>query len=117
MTRAELLAHHNNAPVPPARTPQKQRALPGMEDRANRELEEIALAYAEVRDRRVALLAEEVTLKQRAFATLKRLGRQTYHRDGIDMAIIPGEDTLKVKVSPPPSADTNESADATEEGA
>jgi hypothetical protein len=33
------------------------------------------------------------------------------------MAIIPGEDTLKVKVSPPPSADTNESADATEEGA
>jgi hypothetical protein len=101
----------------PTRKPQKQRPLPGMEDRANRELEEIALAYADVRDRRVALLAEEVTLKQRAFATLKRLGRQTYHRDGIDMAIIPGEETLKVKVSPPPSADANESADATEESA
>lgn len=102
----------------PTKKPIKQRALPGMEDKANRVLEEIAISYADVRDRRMALGAEEATLKQRAMSELKRLGRQGYHRNGIDISIIPGEETIKVKVAPPPGSDDSQaepSDGATEE--
>ena len=96
----------------------RERTLPGMEDRANKVLEGIAIEYAEIRDQRMALNKDEATLKQRALGELKRLGRQGYHRNGIDISIVPGEETLRVRVSPPPAAQDDAAVgDATEESA
>jgi hypothetical protein len=83
----------------------RQTALPGMQDKPIAVLEDIAHEYAEVRDQRMALLQQEVTLKQRALAELHKLKRTAYRQNGIEITIIPGDESIRVKVKPPAEAD------------
>ena len=75
--------------------------LPGMEDRAIQPLEQIAAAYADIRDQRIALNREDVGLKKSALRLMKKFGKVVYHRDGIEIRIVPGEDDIKVKIRKP----------------
>jgi len=81
----------------PPKPPQSQ-DLPGMEDRAIKPLEDLAAAYADIRDQRMDLSKEESSLKQHAITLMKQLGRAVYHRDGITITLITGSDDVKVKV-------------------
>src|SRR5262249_8168157 len=74
----------------------KSQALPGMEDRAIKALEDIAHDYADIRDRRMALTTEESRLKQRALALMHQHQRSRYKRNGIEIRVVPGEEKLAV---------------------
>lgn len=89
-----------------ARTP----ALPGMEDSAIQPLEDAALAYADIRDQRMALNVEEVGLKATLLRLMKKFGKQTYQRDGVSIEIVAEEETVKVRVKKPED-DNEEDAD------
>lgn len=73
--------------------------LPGMEDRAIKPLEDVAAAYAGVRDRRIELNAEEAGLKATAMKLMRKYDKTVYRRDGITITIVPGEDDVKVKIA------------------
>jgi hypothetical protein len=100
-------------------TPTNQE-LPGMEDRAIRPLEEVAASYAEVRDQRIALNADEHSLKQTALRLMKQHNKQIYRRNGIEIRIVPSEEDVKVKIAKPaeheddgePEEDAGEPAEA-----
>lgn len=83
-----------------ARKP-KQPDLPGTEDRAIKPLEEIAAAYADVRDRRMALNQEEHDLKISALKLMHKYDKTIYKRDGIEIRIVESDEDVKVKVSKP----------------
>lgn len=75
----------------------------------------MAADYADVRDRRQALTAEEVTLKQRAMQLMTQHHKTVYRRNGITITIVPGEAKIKVKVKPAdddtPTTDDDENDD------
>ena len=81
--------------------------LPGMEDRAIAPLEKIAVEYAHIRDARMALNEQEVTLKRRAIAAMKRAGKLHYRHNGIVIEITT-EETIKVKIPKGPLDDPDE---------
>jgi hypothetical protein len=76
----------------------RDRALPGLEDDAIRELESLAGDYADIRDRRQALTTEEVACKQRVMALMHEHQKTVYKRNGIEIRLEPGEETVKVKI-------------------
>jgi hypothetical protein len=76
----------------------RSQPLPGLEDLAIRELEQLAANYADVRDRRMEVGREEVTLKTQAIGLMKKFGKSVYKRDGIEITLVPGEETISVKV-------------------
>ena len=76
----------------------RDRDLPGMEDRAIAALEALAAEYAELRDERIQLNAQEVVLKQKLLGEMHRLKRSSYRRPGVEIEIEPGEETIKVRV-------------------
>lgn len=76
----------------------KAQDLPGMEDRAIKPLEEIAVAYAEIRDQRIALNKEEKSLKDSARRLMHKYGKTVYKHDGVEIRLVPGEEDVKVKV-------------------
>jgi len=83
--------------------------LPGLDDRVIKPLEDIAAAYADVRDRRMALNKEEAELKTAALALMHKHGKTVYRHDGIEIQLEPGEETVKVKIQK--KADEDEEAD------
>lgn len=85
------------APRPRGRP--RQQDLPGTEDRILQPLDDIAAAYAEVRDRRIELNKEEAELKASALKLMHKFGKTVYRHDGIQILLIPGEEDVKVKVS------------------
>jgi len=77
----------------------KQEELPGMENMADiPELEEAALDYAAIRDDRMKLMGEEVEKKTGLLGLMKKHGRKTYTCENITIELVPGEETVKVKV-------------------
>lgn len=74
------------------------RALPGLEDRTIKPLEDVAEEYADIRDNRVELTAREHALKIHALQLMKKYDRVIYRHDGIEITVVPGEDDIKVKV-------------------
>jgi hypothetical protein len=86
--------------------------LPGMEDPVVSALDEAAIAYAELRDQRMALLKQEVSLKQRTLALMKKYRKTIYRHDGIEIDIVPAEEMVHVKVR---KAATDEDEDADDE--
>lgn len=77
----------------------KSQALPGMSDRAIKPLEDAAEAYADIRDQRIALNADEAKLKSAVLALMKKHDKKIYRRDGIEIVIVPpGDETVKVRV-------------------
>jgi hypothetical protein len=77
---------------------EKNQNLPGIE-KGIPALEQIAEAYADVRDRRSALTREEVALKSQALTLMHKHNKSVYKRDGIEIILTPGEETIKVKVT------------------
>jgi len=79
----------------------KNRDLPGMEDRAIKPLEEVAAAYAEVRDERMRLNTREAELKTTALRLMRKYDKVIYRRDGITITVTEGEPDVKVRVKKP----------------
>jgi hypothetical protein len=79
--------------------------LPGMEERAIKPLEEIAAQYADIRDRRMALSEEEVALKTKAIQLMHKHKKTEYRHDGIEILLVTGDETVKVKVKKPEADD------------
>lgn len=77
----------------------EQASLPGMEDAAIDDLENVARQYASVRDRRMALTEQEVDAKMLVLAKMKEHGKETYRRDGISILIVHTDETVKVKIA------------------
>jgi hypothetical protein len=83
----------------------KSQDLPGMEDRGIPELEEVAVAYADIRDRRIALNREESELKKTTLTLMKKYDKTIYIRGEVDIRVTEGEPDVKVKVKKPKDVD------------
>jgi hypothetical protein len=80
---------------------QKQEALPGMADRKIKALQDAAMDYADIRDQRVALTAQEVELKEKLIDLMHKHERETYTYQGVTITLVHEEESVKVKVSKP----------------
>ena len=83
--------------------PAKQGRLPEMEDTAIEEIEEAALTYAKIRDRRMALTDQEVTSKGALLTVMQKHKKMEYHRHtpkhgAIHVERKPEGEKLKVRV-------------------
>ncbi len=78
----------------------KAQALPGMEYRTIKELEDAGADYADIRDRRIALNTEEASLKKKVKNLMHKHEKTTYESATIVIEIEPpdGEESVKVKV-------------------
>lgn len=86
-----------------------------MADRAIKPLEDAAEAYADIRDQRIALNADEAKLKAAVLGLMKKHGKTIYRRDGIEITVVPpGDETVKVRVR---HGDEDEDEDNVDEGA
>ncbi len=90
----------------------KNHDLPGMEDRAIKPLEEVAEAYAGIRDERMDLTRREHELKANALRLMKKYDKTIYRHDGIEMTVIQGEEDIKVRVRKETDATTENDDDA-----
>jgi hypothetical protein len=86
------------APPRRGRPRPRQPDLPGTEDRRLQPLDDLAAAYADVRDRRIDLSREEGELKARAIALMHQFEKTIYKHDGIEIRLVAGEEDVKVKV-------------------
>jgi hypothetical protein len=96
--RASKMDRKLTTPNTPKRGRPRAQDLPGLEDRAIKPLEDIAAAYADARDRRMALNAEEAELKKHALTLMHKYDKTIYRHDGIEIRIVEGEEDVKVKV-------------------
>lgn len=78
----------------------KLQALPTMEHRVIKELEDAGAQYADIRDRRIALNAEEADLKKEVKSLMHKHKKTTYESATITIELQQpeGEETVKVKV-------------------
>jgi cation transport regulator ChaB len=83
----------------------KQEELPGMEERIIKDLHECAIEYAEARDRRQEIGREEVELKTRLLALMKKHQKEAYEFQGVRITIVHEEETVKVKITKPKEAE------------
>ena len=90
----------------------KQERLPGMEDPAIEEIEEKARSYAHIRDGRMALLKQEVDLKDLLLTLMKRHNKTEYHRDGLTITIVQKAEKVRVKIKDEDEADEESLASA-----
>jgi hypothetical protein len=84
--------------APPVKKSPRQQPLTGMEDAKIDALEEIALDYADVRDKRMALGNKEQEFKGQLLALMKAQKREHYQRGTITIDIVHEKENLKVKV-------------------
>lgn len=70
-----------------------------MEDAVIQALDDGAGAYAAVRDRRMALTAEEVQHKGALLTLMQRHGKLHYQHNGIKITVVEGEDSIKVRTA------------------
>jgi hypothetical protein len=81
-----------------AKSEPKQKRLPGTEDAAIAELETAAEAYAEGRDERMALLKDEVEMKNSLLKLMHKYGKKTYNHAGIEIEVVSKDEMVRVKV-------------------
>jgi hypothetical protein len=87
-----------STPDTPKRGRPRQQDLPGTEDRAIKPLEDVAAAYADLRDRRIELNREEAELKVHVKKLMHKYDKTIYRREGIEIRLIDGEEDVKVKI-------------------
>jgi len=89
-------------PTPPAVPRRRPRnvPLPGLEDRGIAELDDAAIAYAELQDQRKQLQQQEIGLKAKLKSLMHRHQRTLYACDGVVISVVPGEELIKVRVRP-----------------
>lgn len=88
----------------------RQQRLPEMEDPKIAVLEDKALAYAEVRDERMALSSREVELKGQLLDLMKAQKREHYKHGNIKIDIVHEKENVKVKVKNASEEDEDEAA-------
>lgn len=94
---------------------QRQADLPEMEDRAIKPLEDAAEEYAEIRDERIKLNAQEVKLKKRVRDLMHKHNKTAYRYGGVVIELEPpdGEEKVTVRISKPKRVGVkNEDAEA-----
>lgn len=91
----------------------KQTEIPGMEDRGLEDLNSAARDYAEVRDERMELTERESGLKAQLLGLMNKHNKKSYVFDGIEIHIVPGEETVKVKVRSEPKEQKDKTESAT----
>jgi len=84
-----------------------QERLPGTEGGID-ELTLLGREYARLRDNRMEILKQEIVVKGKAMEAMRRLNQPTYTYQDIYMAIVPGEEKLKVKVLKDEDEETTE---------
>jgi hypothetical protein len=89
-------SHHKKA-EPKRRIP-RQQVLPGVGDTKIAAIENAALDYAEIRDKRQALSADESSLKKELLSLMHKSGKTEYKRNGISIKVVVEEETVKVRV-------------------
>jgi len=77
----------------------KQVKLAGMEDNKLEDLDEIAKDYATVRDRRMELTKQEVSLNSELLTLMKKHSKTSYNCDGITINVVHEKEKVKVKVA------------------
>jgi len=77
---------------------ERNQSLPGMEDRKLEDLHSKAIEYADVRDRRMKLNAQEKEIKGELLALMKIHKKKTYTFEEVSIAIVPVDETKTVKV-------------------
>ena len=85
----------------------KQNQLPEMADARNEKLSKFALAYAEVRDRRIKLNKDETAAKTILMHEMKQAGLNRYEDLESDVLVVL-DSKENVKVSKPSEADEND---------
>ena len=77
----------------------RQEALPGLENRKIKALQDAAMDYADIRDQRVALTSQEVELKQKLIDLMHKHERETYVYQGVTITLVHEEESVRVKVA------------------
>lgn len=85
------------APKARRRAGATQPHLPGT-DGGIKPLDDVAHSYAKIRDERIALNAEEHTLKDLARSLMKKFEKTIYRKAGVEILLITREEDVKVKV-------------------
>lgn len=115
-TKKKSKSKVNGKPAVKRRIP-RQDALPGMGDAKIQAIETAALDYAEIRDKRQELTAEESSLKMELLHLMKKLGKTEYKRNGISVKVVTEEETVKVRVREDGAIETEVSVKAETEAA
>lgn len=78
----------------------KNQALPGLEDRAIKPLQDAAIEYADIRDARMKLNQQEVDLKAKVRDLMHKHKKKHYAFDGVEITLEPpdGEEKVRVRI-------------------
>jgi len=76
----------------------RQKPLPGMQDRKLTKLHNTAMEYAELRDQRMALGAQEVEKKGQLLDLMKAHKKEHYEYGGVVIDIVHESENVKVNV-------------------
>lgn len=76
----------------------RQESLPGLEDRAIKAIDNAAMDYAEVRDQRQALTADESSLKAELLELLKKHKKTHYKHGKVEVTLVTEKENVKVRV-------------------
>jgi hypothetical protein len=113
-------SHHKKPDSKVKRIP-RQKVLPGIGDAKIAAIENAALDYAEIRDKRQALSADESSLKKELLNLMHKSGKTEYKRNGISIKVVVEEETVKVRVreegeleTPEPEVEVNADAEPPE---
>jgi len=78
---------------------EKSDRLPGMEEPEIEELERLAKLYAKLRDKRQAVLVQEVDLKGQLLAAMKQHKKTNYIHGKVSIKIVSEVETVKVRIA------------------
>ena len=92
-----------------------QSSLPGMDDAKITAIETAALDYAEIRDKRQELTAEESSLKSELLNLMHKAGKTEYKRGSISVKIEIEKEKVKVRVRGDEEATDDSAAEEHEE--
>jgi hypothetical protein len=70
-----------------------------MEDRRIKPLDEVCAAIADCRGAMNDLRQEEADLERRALGLLHKHDKQTWRAAGVELALVPGEEKLRIRTS------------------
>lgn len=77
----------------------KQKGLPTMEDMGQiPELDEAATEYAAIRDKQMRLTDAQIEQRDKLHKLMRKHAKMKYECEGIILELIPGEESIKVKV-------------------
>lgn len=75
-----------------------EQSLPGMEDRKIEALQDAALSYAKIRDKRQKLTLQEVELKTDLLKLMKKHKKTEYDYEDVHIEIVTEDEHVKVRI-------------------